>query len=48
MIRYVVTINSYENRNDVIYYTIRVDGSNFHKILYKRYSDLKVLKEQLY
>ncbi|CAD8153429.1 unnamed protein product [Paramecium pentaurelia] len=48
MIRYGVTINDYEFRNDVIYYTIHVNGENAIKSLYKRYSDLKALNQQLY
>ncbi|CAD8158945.1 unnamed protein product [Paramecium pentaurelia] len=47
MMRYVVTINDYETRNDVIYYIIYLNCQNAFKTLYKRYSDLKALNDQL-
>ncbi|CAK77883.1 unnamed protein product (macronuclear) [Paramecium tetraurelia] len=48
MIRYGVTINDYETRNDVIYYTIHVNDQKAIKALQKRYSDLKALNQKIY
>ncbi|CAK81672.1 unnamed protein product (macronuclear) [Paramecium tetraurelia] len=45
--KYLVTISGFETRNDVIFYKITVNGLHNSKVIYKRYSDLRALNEQL-
>lgn len=45
--KYLVTITGFETRNDVIFYKITINGLHNSKVIYKRYSDLRALNDQL-
>ena len=45
--KYLVTISGYETRNDIIFYKITVNGQHLSKVIYRRYSDLRALHDQL-
>ncbi|CAD8159964.1 unnamed protein product [Paramecium pentaurelia] len=47
MMKYLVTISGFETRNDIIFYKITINGLHHSKVIYKRYSDLRALNEQL-
>ncbi|CAD8064829.1 unnamed protein product [Paramecium sonneborni] len=47
MMKYLVTISGYETRSDVIFYKITINGLHHSKVIYKRYSDLRALNDQL-
>ncbi|CAD8075902.1 unnamed protein product [Paramecium sonneborni] len=47
MQKFLVTISGYETRNDVIFYKITINGLHHSKVIYRRYSDLRTLNDQL-